>query len=208
MTYIVGLTGGIGSGKSTVADLFAEQGVPVIDADTVARQVVEKGSPLLMKIVDHFGEHILLENGELNRSALREYIFQHPKEKAWLNALLHPAIRQEMLAQLYAQSSPYVLWVVPLLIENDLVSLCQRVLVVDVMPETQIKRSTLRDNSQAELIQQIMAAQVDRMTRLRYADDVINNDGDLTQTLSGLKQKVLELHQHYLVLAKKAHKAE
>ncbi|MGY4677415.1 dephospho-CoA kinase [Pasteurella sp. P03HT] len=207
MTYIVGLTGGIGSGKSTVADLFAEQGVPVIDADTVARQVVEKGSPLLMKIVDHFGEHVLLENGELNRSALREYIFQHPKEKTWLNALLHPAIRQEMLAQLYAQSSPYVLWVVPLLIENDLVSLCQRVLVVDVMPETQIKRATLRDKSQAELIQQIMAAQVDRMTRLRYADDVINNDGDLAQTLSGLKQKVLELHQHYLALAK-AHKAE
>ncbi|WP_101775412.1 dephospho-CoA kinase [Pasteurella oralis] len=202
MTYIVGLTGGIGSGKSTVANLFIELGVPVIDADIVARQVVQKGSPLLAQIVTHFGEQILLDNGELDRAQLRTRIFQQPEEKIWLNNLLHPAIRQEMLRQIYAQTYPYVLWVVPLLIENNLTELCQRVLVVDVKLETQLQRTSQRDGNQIELIQQIIHAQVDRYTRLSFADDVINNDGDLSQTLVALKQKVLELHHQYLALAK------
>ncbi|WP_424411387.1 dephospho-CoA kinase [Pasteurella sp. PK-2025] len=203
MTYIVGLTGGIGSGKSTVANLFAELGVPVIDADIVARQVVEKDSPLLAKIVAHFGHDVLLENGELNRAYLRELIFQHDDHKQWLNGLLHPAIREEMLRQLKQQTTPYVIWVVPLLIENHLTSLCQRVLVVDVQPQTQIQRATRRDQNKVAMIENIMHSQVDRATRLSFADDVIDNDGDLKQTLPQLKQKVLELHQLYTELARK-----
>ncbi|MGC6405825.1 dephospho-CoA kinase [Bisgaard Taxon 45] len=201
MTYIVGLTGGIGSGKSTIANLFMALGVPVIDADVVARDIVKKGTLLLAKIVDHFGEQILSENGELNRAKLRERIFHHVEDKIWLNQLLHPAIREEMLRQLDRQTSPYVLWVVPLLIENNLTSLCQRILVVDVAPETQIQRAMQRDRNQLELIQNIMASQVDRQTRLQFADDVIHNDADLTVNLPVLKQKVLELHQQYLQLA-------
>lgn len=202
MTYIVGLTGGIGSGKSTVANLFAQLGVPVVDADIVARQMVEKGSPLLKQIVAHFGEQVLLDNGELNRAYLRERVFQNEADKHWLNALLHPAIRTEMLRQLQAQTTPYVIWVVPLLIENQLTSLCQRVLVVDVQPQTQILRASRRDQNNITLIEKIMRSQVDRKTRLSFADDVIDNDGELTQTLPQLKQKVLELHHLYTELAR------
>ena len=151
MTYVVGLTGGIGSGKSTIAELFAELGVPVIDADLVARQVVEKGSPLLAEIAVHFGPEILLEDGALNRAALREKVFNHEREKQWLNQLLHPAIRHEMLA----------------------------------------------------LIKNIMQSQVSRSERLQHADDVINNDVDLRESLPQLKQKVLDLHHLYLQLAEK-----
>ncbi|MGC7589626.1 dephospho-CoA kinase [Bisgaard Taxon 46] len=203
MTYIVGLTGGIGSGKSTIADLFAELGVPIIDADIVARQVVEKGSPLLSEIVQHFGENVLLENGELNRAYLRERIFQNEAEKNWLNNLLHPAIREEMLRQLHSQAADYVIWVVPLLIENNLTALCQRILVVDVEPQTQILRASRRDQNKVAMIENIMKSQVDRKTRLSFADDIVDNDGDLAETLPLLKQKVLELHHLYSELARK-----
>ncbi|HDR1021577.1 TPA: dephospho-CoA kinase [Pasteurella multocida] len=203
MTYIVGLTGGIGSGKSTIADLFAELGVPIIDADIVARQVVEKGSPLLSEIVQHFGENVLLENGELNRAYLRERIFQNEAEKTWLNNLLHPAIREEMLRQLHSQTADYVIWVVPLLIENNLTALCQRILVVDVEPQTQILRASRRDQNKVVMIENIMKSQVDRKTRLSFADDIVDNNGDLTETLPLLKQKVLELHHLYSELARK-----
>lgn len=201
MTYIVGLTGGIGSGKSTVAELFAELGVPIVDADIVARQVVEKGSPLLAQISTHFGSQILLETGELDRAKLRELIFQNDAEKNWLNALLHPAIRDEMQRQLHRQTTPYTLFVVPLLIENKLTALCDRVLVVDVKPETQLARASQRDNNKIELIQQIINSQVDRHTRLQFAGDVINNDGNFMQNKDNLRQKVLELHRKYLQLA-------
>lgn len=203
MTYIVGLTGGIGSGKSTIADLFAELGVPIIDADIVARQVVEKGSPLLSEIVQHFGANVLLENGELNRAYLRECIFQSEAEKTWLNNLLHPAIREEMLRQLHSQTADYVIWVVPLLIENNLTALCQRILVVDVEPQTQILRASRRDQNKVVMIENIMKSQVDRKTRLSFADDIVDNNGDLTETLPLLKQKVLELHHLYSELARK-----
>ncbi|PVX38808.1 dephospho-CoA kinase [Pasteurella langaaensis DSM 22999] len=201
MNYIVGLTGGIGSGKSTIAEFFAELGVPIVDADVVARQVVEKGSPLLAQIADHFGNQILTEAGELNRTALRALIFGNENEKNWLNALLHPAIRQAMLAQLQAQTAAYTLFVVPLLIENKLTALCDRILVIDVSEQTQLKRASLRDQNNQKLIQQIMDAQVNRATRLSYADDVINNDGEIAQTRDLLRQKVLELHHTYLALA-------
>ena len=203
MTYVVGLTGGIGSGKSTIAELFAELGVPVIDADLVARQVVEKGSPLLAEIAVHFGPEILLEDGALNRAALREKVFNHESEKQWLNQLLHPAIRHEMLRQLAAQRMPYCIFMVPLLIENKLTALCQRVLVVDVSEQTQLTRASQRDNNQLALIKNIMQSQVSRSERLQHADDVINNDADLSESLPQLKQKVLGLHHLYLQLAEK-----
>ncbi|WP_293730421.1 dephospho-CoA kinase [uncultured Actinobacillus sp.] len=202
MSYVVGLTGGIGSGKSTVANLFADLGVPIVDADIVARQVVEKGSPLLTQIAAHFGEQVLTEKGELNRATLRELVFQNEAERSWLNGLLHPAIRTEMIAQLQAQSAPYVLFVVPLLIENNLCELCHRVLVVDVKAETQLIRASRRDNNNIQLIQEIMNAQVSRETRLSYADDVINNDAEQTENTEGLRENVLKLHRTYLDLAK------
>lgn len=201
MTYIIGLTGGIGSGKSTIADLFAAHNVPIIDADVVARQVVEKGSPLLAQIAEHFGSHILTEQGELDRATLRQIVFQSESEKTWLNNLLHPAIRQAMLRQLQQQTAPYVLWVVPLLIENNLTAFCDRVLVVDVDPEIQLARTIQRDNHQRDLAEKIIAAQVDRPTRLQHADDVIENTLPLTENLPHLTQQVAELHQCYLALA-------
>ena len=206
MRYVVGLTGGIGSGKSLIANLFAELGVPIVDADVVARTVVEKGSPLLAKIADHFGESVLNEKGELNRAYLRSYIFAHPTEKEWLNSLMHPAIRTEMLAKMQAVKAPYLLLVVPLLIENQLTTLCDRVLVVDVPME--IARTTARDGSALETVKQIIAAQVNRETRLQYADDVIENALPLAQNLVNLKVQVLQLHQRYLSLAAQKQKKE
>lgn len=198
MTYIVGLTGGIGSGKTTIANLFANLGVPLVDADVVAREVVEKDSPLLSKIVEHFGPQILTKQGELNRAALREIVFHHDEEKQWLNNLLHPAIRERMKQQLSEQTAPYTLFVVPLLIENKLTALCDRILVVDVSPQTQLARSAQRDNNNFEQIQRIINSQVSQQERLKWADDVINNDADLAQNLPHLQKKVLELHQFYL----------
>ena len=206
MTYIVGLTGGIGSGKSTIANLFALLDVPIIDADVVAREVVEKGSPLLIKIVEHFGQHILDKQGNLDRTALRQIVFHSEQEKKWLNQLLHPAIRAEMLRQLEAVSAPYVLWVVPLLIENKLSEFCDRVLVVDVLPNIQLERAIKRDESKAETIQNIIASQVDRQTRLNYADDVIENNLPLEENAINLAHQVAKLHHRYLDLAKQEEK--
>ena len=198
MPYVVGLTGGIGSGKSTIGNLFSALGVPVIDADIIARKVVEKGSPLLAELVSHFGIDVLTEQGELNRAKLREIIFSHPDKKTWLNQLLHPAIRNEMLAQVEQCQQPYVILMVPLLIENNLIHLCDRILVVDVLPETQIERATKRDNNKAEIIQNIMASQVSREKRLSYADDIIDNNQPLEQNLEKIKKQINELHQIYL----------
>ncbi|MCK3655687.1 dephospho-CoA kinase [Pasteurellaceae bacterium Macca] len=205
---IVGLTGGIGSGKSTIANLFGNLSVPIIDADIVAREVVAKGSPLLTKIVAHFGKAMLTPEGELNRPALRQRVFQSEEEKTWLNALLHPTIREAMFHQLRAIQAPYVLWVVPLLIENQLTPFCQRVLVVDVEPEIQFTRALARDNSQSETIKNIMNSQVDSDTRLRYADDVIENNKPLNENLDALTQQVTALHQQYLTLSQYYSKKE
>lgn len=208
MTYIVGLTGGIGSGKSTISDLFTKLGIEIVDADIVARQIVEKGSPLLQQIVEHFGNTVLTQEGELNRTALRQIIFQSEQEKTWLNNLLHPAIRTEMQQQLTQVTSPYVLWVVPLLIENKLTPLCDRVLVIDVYPDIQLTRASKRDHSNLELIQNIINSQVDRNTRLKFADDIIENNLPLEQNLKYLTQQITELHQRYLTLAQQKQKGK
>ncbi|MGR3808746.1 dephospho-CoA kinase [Pasteurella testudinis DSM 23072] len=205
MTYIIGLTGGIGSGKSTIANLFAELGVPIIDADIVAREVVAKGSPHLAQIAAYFGEQVITPQGELDRAALRQIVFNDKQKTAWLNGLLHPAIRERMLAQLAQQRAPYVLWVVPLLIENRLTEYCDRVLVVDVSEAIQLQRAVRRDKNRTEQIKNIMQAQVSREQRLAQADDVINNDRTLSAAASDLRAQVLKLHQHYLALAGKKH---
>ncbi|WP_423848327.1 dephospho-CoA kinase [Actinobacillus arthritidis] len=201
MALVVGLTGGIGSGKTTIANLFLEYNVPIIDADIIARQVVEKGSLLLSKIVEHFGRNILTDN-ELDRAKLRQIVFANEQEKVWLNNLLHPAIRQEMLRQIKACSAPYLLFVVPLLIENQLTTLCDRILVIDVEPSIQLERATKRDQSKIDTIKNIMSSQVSRAERLRYADDVIENNLPLEQGLEKIKAQVSALHHYYLNLAK------
>ncbi|WP_445396183.1 dephospho-CoA kinase [Zobellella sp. An-6] len=198
MSYVVGLTGGIGSGKSTVANLFAELGVEVIDADLIAREVVEPGEPALAAIAEHFGPDVIDGGGRLDRRALRERVFAAPAQKDWLNALLHPLIRERMIAACTAARSPYCLLVVPLLVENRLTTLTDRVLVVDVSPEQQLARTMKRDRSDEQQIRAIMAAQASREQRLAAADDVVdNNDPDL----AGIKAAVTALHQKYLALA-------
>ncbi|EEZ4382183.1 dephospho-CoA kinase [Escherichia whittamii] len=197
MRYTVALTGGIGSGKSTVANAFADLGINVIDADIIARQVVEPGTPALRAIAEHFGADIIAADGTLQRRTLRERIFAHPEEKNWLNALLHPLIQQETQRQIQQSTSPYVLWVVPLLVENSLHKKANRVLVVDVSPETQLMRTMQRDDVTREHVEQILAAQATREARLAVADDVIDNNG----TPNAIASDVARLHAHYMQLA-------
>ncbi|MDR9889368.1 dephospho-CoA kinase [Pseudenterobacter timonensis] len=200
MGYIVALTGGIGSGKSTVASAFARLGVTVIDADIIARQVVEPNTAALSAIKAHFGEDILHADGTLNRRRLREHIFNDAQEKRWLNALLHPIIHQETQRQIAQAASPYVLWVVPLLVENQLHHKADRVLVVDVEVETQIQRTMARDKVSREHAQQILAAQATRESRLAVADDVIENNG----APDAIASDVARLHARYLTFAAQA----
>ncbi|MTC78048.1 dephospho-CoA kinase [Providencia sp. wls1916] len=197
MSYIVALTGGIGSGKTTVANEFAKLGVPLVDADIIARQVVEPNTPALICIQQHFGQNMLNHDGTLNRGFLRSVVFSEPKEKAWLNALLHPLIQQETQKQLQQVNYPYVLWVVPLLIENKISHLADRVLVVDVTREEQIERTIKRDDTNLEHVINILNAQASREERLSYADDIITNHTNNTE----LPNRVAELHKQYLALA-------
>ncbi len=194
MTYVVGVTGGIGSGKSAATAEFEKLSITVVDADVVARQVVMPGTPCLQAIAEHFGNQLLTEGGELNRKALRQRVFSNPREKEWLNKLLHPAIRQELISQLEQADSPYVILSAPLLLENGLEKYCQRVLVVDVPESLQISRTIQRDDSPKKEVEAIMKAQLSRSERLKKANDVLNNDGSLEQ----LEQQVLQLHQRYL----------
>ncbi|WP_340615435.1 dephospho-CoA kinase [Xenorhabdus entomophaga] len=198
MAYIVALTGGIGSGKTTISNVFSSLGVPLIDADIIAREVVAPGTPALQAITEHFGPDILLADSSLNRALLRQKIFAAPEEKQWINALLHPLIQKETHKQLNQVTASYVIWVVPLLIENNLTHLADRILVVDVPEETQIARTMARDGVSREQVENILAAQASRQARLEKADDVIINRNDEQNIAS----RVVELHQQYLKLAK------
>ncbi|RXK32546.1 dephospho-CoA kinase [Arsenophonus endosymbiont of Bemisia tabaci Asia II 3] len=200
MSYIVALTGGIGSGKSTVSDKFTSLGIPIVDADIISRQIVMPNTYAFNMIKQHFGSTILNKDGSLNRAKLRKKIFSDPREKNWLNNLLHPLIHQETQRQLTLVHSPYVVWVVPLLIENNLEHLATRVLVINVTPEEQIARIMKRDRMSQQEAKNILSNQVSRTRRLEKADDLINNhDNNLT-----LDETLAELHQKYLQLAMNA----
>ena len=195
--FTIGLTGGIGSGKSTVAAYFMHLGVPVIDADVIARQLVTAGSPALRQIQQHFGDSILQADGELDRSRLREFIFKTPSERKWLENLLHPLIREEILRRLVPIKAPYCVIVIPLLVEYGGYPWLDRILVVDCPEAIQIERASARDKADRTQIMSIIDQQAARKTRLACADDVIHN----IEGLETLESQVRQLHHQYLKLA-------
>ena len=196
--FVIGLTGGIGSGKSAASAHFESLGIVCVDADQVSRQVVAPGTPALAAIAERHGPDILLADGNLDRAALREIIFSSAEEKQWLEGLLHPLIAEETGRQLAAAQSPYVLFVSPLLIESGQIAWCQRLLVIDVPETLQISRTMARDSNERDQVERIIASQASRQQRLDAADDVICNDKDLQALQSGVET----LHQHYLEMAK------
>lgn len=196
-TYSIGLTGGIGSGKSTVANLFRQFDIDIVDTDLIAKDVVRAGQPVLLNISERFGAKALLDNGELNRKYMRKVVFENPELKAWLNAQLHPLIRKEMLLQIENAVSTYVLVDVPLLTENNMASLFDRILVVDCSEQTQITRAVSRDGASKSAIQNIISAQANRTQRLAIANDVIVNESDMAH----LQTEVSILHQQYTALS-------
>jgi dephospho-CoA kinase len=196
---VIGLTGGIGSGKSTVARLFAAMDIPVIDMDLIARQVVEPGLPALEQITQEFGSDVLDDNGRLDRRRLRELIFDSKEKRRRLEAILHPVIRQETQRQISELDASYCIVVIPLLLESQQNSLVDRILVVDVPESLQISRTMKRDDISAEDAQKILAAQIDRDSRLAAADDVIDNSVELSQ----VRDRLAELDQQYRIMAEK-----
>ena len=196
---IVGLTGGIGSGKSAASDWFAKQGIDVVDADAIAHEVVAKGSATLHKIQKKFGDWILNNDGSMDRTAVRTHVFTYPEALIELEAITHPAIREAAKTQLAASTSPYIILSAPLLIEAaeaGLANLCQRVLVMDATEDTQLARASQRDNQSTQKIKAIMSNQLSREVRNRHADDVVLNESDLAALYSQLEP----LHQEYLIL--------
>jgi dephospho-CoA kinase len=196
---VIGLTGGIGSGKSVTADMFAARGVPVIDADIIARELVQPGMPALAEIGDRFGPEFIGPDGTLDRAALAQRIFTDPEARAELEAILHPRIRDRMAAQIEALETPYCVLVIPLLVETGQRDLVQRVLVVDAPEAAQRDRVHRRDSRKPTEIEAVMATQAGREARLAVADDVIHNDTDL----AALEAQVEALHRKYLQLAAK-----
>ncbi|HWP94803.1 MAG TPA: dephospho-CoA kinase [Gammaproteobacteria bacterium] len=195
--FRVGLTGGIASGKSTVAAQFAALGIPVIDADVLAREVTQPGQPALARLVERFGREILDAQGTLDRRRFRERLFQDPEARRAAEAILHPPIVAALEHQADAATAPYVVLVVPLLLEGNYSTLVDRVLVVDCAEETQLARLMRRDGETLEVARRMLAAQLPRAARLTLADDVIANEGDPGM----LRQEVERLHRYYLTLA-------
>jgi dephospho-CoA kinase len=195
--FVVGITGGIGSGKSAVTDHLATLGITVVDADKVARVVVEPGTSGLAAITEHFGSDVLLANGGLDRAALRKIVFDNHNERKVLEEITHPRIRDEIIRQLSEASSPYVVLSSPLLLESGQNTLADYVVVVDVPEEVQLKRTMARDDNSEALVNQIMAAQLDRQTRLSRADASIMNDTSLEE----LYERVEALHEDLLLKA-------
>jgi dephospho-CoA kinase len=193
---VIGLTGGIGSGKSTVSSLFKDFGATVIDCDAIALSLVEPDKPSLIKIIEHFGITLLNEDGTLNRRKLREIIFKDHSERKWLQDLLHPQIFNEIKNQVSQVQTPYAIAVIPLLFETEAYDLINRILVVDSPEELQIQRTMLRDDCTERQVKRIINTQASRQQRLSKADDVIINDGNV----SSLKRQVEKLHQYYLSL--------
>ena len=195
--FVVGLTGGIGSGKSAVSRRFERLGVTVVDADLVAREVVEPGTLALARIRHHFGESVIQADDSLDRTALRHIVFNDPEARRWLESLLHPLIGERILQQLDQAPGPYAILVSPLLVESGYTSICNRILVVDVPEAVQLERTLRRDPSSADEVRRIMATQASREHRLEAADDVIDNSGDEAV----LDRRVEALHEHYRTLS-------
>ena len=196
--FVVGLTGGIGSGKSTVAEMFTALEIDLVDADVAAREVVAPGTPALAEIVDRFGPDILMADGSLDRRELRRVIFHQEQEKHWLETLLHPLIRRWLTQQISDRRSTYCLLISPLLLETGQAEMVDRILVVDVSVETQISRVLARDGGEERTARAIIEAQIGRSQRLKHADDIIDNE----LPVQSLRQRVQKLHQQYLTMAK------
>lgn len=194
--WVLGLTGGIGSGKSAAAERFAEHGIHVVDADQAARWVVEPGRPALQQLAEHFGVDILQPSGALDRSALRKRIFEDAEQRRWVEALLHPLIAQEIADNLAQATSPYAVFVSPLMVESGQYKRTDRLLVIDAPTELQRARTLKRDTTTAEQVEAILKAQASREQRLALADDVVLNDRDL----AWLHSEVDRLHHFYLTL--------
>lgn len=192
--YVVGLTGGIGSGKTTVSNMFEQLGIVIVDADVIAREVVAKGSKALKEIHLRYGDTIL-DKGELNRRVLREIVFKDESEKTWLNNLMHPLIRQGIVEALARAESEYVILSAPLLFENKLEKIVDKALVVDVPESVQISRTSQRDSVEASQVKAIISSQIDREARLSLADDIIDNT---VSDLNIVQSRVAQLHKLYL----------
>src|SRR5262245_1924158 len=196
---LIALTGGIASGKSVVAELFAKLGVPVLDADVIAREVVEPGTPALAAIVAQFGNSALDANGRFDRAAMRKHVFANPEERKRLEAITHPAIRAEFARQSAAAGGAYQIHVIPLIVETGRTDQYDRVLVVDASEEEQLRRLTARDQTNGAEARRILAAQVSRQQRLEVADDLIVNMG----SVADLERFVATLHANYAELARR-----
>lgn len=194
MKFILGLTGGIGSGKSAASQWFEQHGIVVVDADVVAREIVEVGQPALLQIQQAFGDWVLLKDGTLNRRALREHIFQSNDARRILESITHPAIRQSIIQQLQDAQSPYVILVSPLLFETNQHELTDHTLLIDASIELQIQRAAQRDGQNIEQIHRIIAAQMPREQKQQLADDIVLNDGHLEHLYAHLQP----LHEQYL----------
>lgn len=190
----IGLTGGIGSGKTTVANFFRQLNIDVIDADEISREIVSPTSPATREIAAHFGAEILRRNGHLNRALLRKIIFAHPEQKVWLEQLLHPQIIAILATRIQQATSPYCIAVIPLLFELHLESMVDRILIIDISPALQTQRAAYRDDVTLGEITVIMQQQLTTAQRMAQADDIINNDGSLEE----LQFQVKQLHQSYL----------
>ncbi len=199
--FVVGLTGGIGSGKSAATQWFAKQGIDIIDADVIAHEVMAKGSKTLQKLQRKFGDWVIQDNGEMDRAAVRNLVFSSPDALMDLEAITHPAIREAAKTKLAASTSDYVILSAPLLIEGaeaGLANLCQRILVIDASEAIQLERASRRDAQSISRIKAIMANQLSREERCRHADDVVINDGNL----DAFYEKLAPLHKLYLTQAK------
>lgn len=194
--WVLGLTGGIASGKSAAAQHFAELGVHVVDADQASRWVVEPGRPALAALVERYGAALLQADGSLDRGALRKVIFEDAQERRWVEALLHPLIAEEIAQSLASATSPYAVFVSPLMVESGQYRITQRLLVVDAPEAVRVARTLLRDHTTPEQVQAILKAQTSREQRLALADDVLVNDRDL----AWLHSEVERLHTFYLTL--------
>ena len=194
---IIGLTGGIGSGKSVASDKFKSLGITIVDADVASRTVVEPGKPALKEIEDHFGSGIITAEGKLDRNNLREIIATDPEERKWLESVTHPKIGEQITKEISESTSVYTLFVAPLLLETNSQEMCSRVVVVDVPKDVQIQRTAKRDKVSSNQVEQMVAAQMKREKRLEKADDVLLNNG----TIEDLEKQVEELHKKYIKMA-------